>query len=93
MNATHTPGTWMLPSGSIDILCFSGSSPYQLVDATGNGYPPNPADMRLIAAAPDLLAACREFRAAENLVGDARKFALVNARTLCSAAIARAEGR
>ena len=45
----------------------TGASPYEVIDATGLGAPMNPADMALIAAAPELLTAlykaCNTIRA------------------------------
>lgn len=58
--AKHTPGPWRLtaiPAGNSLTVMVSGSAGYDLVDALGNDAPTNPADARLIAAAPDLAAA------------------------------------
>lgn len=57
MSARHTPGPWRvatIPAGNSLTVCLNGSGGYDLVDMTGNDTPTNPADARLIAAAPEL---------------------------------------
>ena len=63
---THTPGPWRVHSEHADRIIVNGCCVYQVRDMTteegfaGNGYgQPNPNDVRLMAAAPDLLAALR----------------------------------
>lgn len=59
----HTPGPWRLtaiPAGNSLTVMVSGSAGYDLVDALGNDAPTNPADARLIAAAPELAEALAE---------------------------------
>ena len=59
MNAKHTPGPWVvipMPDGSIDI-CKSNAG-YHIAQMLYTGYPADvQANARLIASAPDLLAA------------------------------------
>ena len=55
----HTPGPWRItaiPAGNSPTIMVSGSSGFDMVDATGMDNAPNPVDVRLIAAAPRLLA-------------------------------------
>lgn len=60
---THTPGPWRVHSEHADRIIVNGCCVYQVRDMTtedgyaGNGYgQPSPADVRLMAAAPELLA-------------------------------------
>lgn len=56
----HTPGPWKVntqPEGTV--VWLNGSAGYELRDPTGFGHKANPADARLIAAAPDLLEAAK----------------------------------
>lgn len=61
MKAKHTPGPWRqtaIPAGfNSPTIMFSGSYGVDLVDCTGTDAAPNPADVRLMVAAPDLAAA------------------------------------
>lgn len=100
--SAHTPGPWRLDDRAMhDEKLFVDS--YHMVDA-GAGYAPhgfhiaahiNEADVRLVCAAPDLLAACEgaveELRTDENYVSDngAEAEFLVKLR----AAIAKARGQ
>lgn len=57
----HTPGPWKVntqPEGTV--VWLNGSAGYELRDPTGFGHNANPADARLIAAAPDLLRALKD---------------------------------
>lgn len=63
---THTPGPWRVHSEHADRIIVNGCCVYQVRDMTtedgfaGNGYgKPNPVDVQLMAAAPDLLAALK----------------------------------
>lgn len=57
----RTPGPWKVnPEGTV--VWLNGSAGYELRDPTGFGHKANPADARLIAAAPDLLEAAIEAR-------------------------------
>lgn len=64
-HATHTPGPWTVRSGSVvkyDNSRPSGEIPIASMDReSGNGTAPAERDdnARLIAAAPELLAACQ----------------------------------
>lgn len=57
---THTPGPWEIAeqSESHDMIQIETSDGYAVADVRNrNGFPQNLANARLIAAAPDLLAA------------------------------------
>lgn len=60
MRKKHTPGPWKVNTGPEEtIVWLNGSAGYELRDPTGFGGKANPADARLIAAAPDLLEAAK----------------------------------
>ena len=62
--AEHTPSPWSLDEkepGELWISNVDRSYPVCMVTASGNVTERDKADARLIAAAPDLLAACQEF--------------------------------
>lgn len=64
--STHTPGPWRvtaIPAGNSPTIMFSGSYGVDLIDCTGNDNPPNPADVALMASAPELLAELDALRA------------------------------
>lgn len=98
----HTPGPWRVHSEHADRIIVNGCCVYQVRDMTtedgfaGNGYgQPNPIDVRLMAAAPDLLAALKDCRDWLVAICDSNKLepterGYLDAATL---AIARAEGR
>ena len=97
MTAGHTPGPWG-PIGIYDPCNIFGGDGRRLVAATG-GYQDsavdtlaeNKANARLIAAAPDLLAACADARdALLNETGN--PLALMAALVTLDAAIAKATG-
>lgn len=62
---THTPGPWdIMFNDDVERIRLNGSSLYQVADVTDPDFPTgkpryNLADLRLMAAAPELLAACR----------------------------------
>lgn len=62
MNATHTPGPWEYPtyegSSSCTIPVVAKGVPKPNLNGNTVAMVLRPADARLIAAAPDLLAAC-----------------------------------
>lgn len=89
MSTTHTPGPWMLQTSDSDIFVEVIDSPTEGVTlatlpADEVGY----ANARLIAAAPELLAALNTFLLASDLKDDSQW----EARRLARAAIAKAEG-
>lgn len=93
MSNTHTPGPWTAHierfSTSIQIGEAFVSAPYQPPNGRGR-CPQQDADARLIAAAPDLLAACE---AAIETIEDAENTANTNCEptlVLLRAAIAKA---
>lgn len=93
--AEPTPGPWRVETnrmGAVDLVADGPNGEEWLIAAAVYG----PLDWReknfaLLAAAPDLLAACRA--ATEVLSGDAMtKQSLIDALALCRAAIDRATG-
>lgn len=62
----HTPGPWLIENlhsrGDGDMACYEIAGPdgESIVECDGGYYPPHNGDMFLIAAAPDLLMACKE---------------------------------
>jgi hypothetical protein len=87
----HTPGPWMFrrakerPRFIIEGLSSTGSGVWFLADVEGRSIDTNEANARLIAAAPELLAALKdlvEFEDRDDRLRDAAR-----------AAIAKAEGR
>ncbi len=65
--AAHTPGPWLVtktPAGKAKIVDDNG---FSIANATSGSYAQQEIDARLIAAAPDLLAALQKvLSAAEN---------------------------
>lgn len=64
--SSHTPGPWRQHPEHPDRIIVNGSCVYQVRDMTtddgfaGNGFgQPNPKDVRVMAAAPELLAVCQ----------------------------------
>lgn len=88
---THTPGPWYVAVGNIDGPCITGilAGPVWVV---GNIECPikNEADARLIAAAPEMLAALKQ---AQNALYFAQNPESRGAAQVVGAAIAKAEGR
>lgn len=102
----HTPGPWRVHSEHADRIIVNGCCVYQVRDMTtgdgyaGNGYgQPSPVDVRLMAAAPDLLAALKMAKAElidqyeENYPDDESDNDVTDAIDAAIAAIAKAEGR
>lgn len=64
MDSTHTPGPWMagVPAsgrgGGVNVVAAGGAVAMVYDHIKDGGNPSRDADARLIAAAPDLLAAC-----------------------------------
>lgn len=99
--AAHTPGPWML-TGEIDrihsgeVICPGKHESPVAVCCDFNRYEreeEREANARLIAAAPDLLAACKAFADAMRRNEFPDMMLLVEALQLASVAIARAEAR
>lgn len=91
---THTPGPWATTASGI---AFSGSAGFDF-EPWGNTAPISQADARLIAAAPDLLAALRDLYEHCAMVhkrwGDGSNDTEASAAIRAGqAAIAKAEGR
>lgn len=93
--AAHTPGPWMT-------TCRKTGGDWELHDPTGRlvGTAVEMEDARLVAAAPQLLAALKELRLASLAYGEASDaemdaaFArLLQARNVAHLVIAKAEGR
>ena len=85
----HTPGPWSWDAYGWDLVAPGAT--VLLVQQDSNGYivcKASEADKNLIAAAPDLLAACE---AAVALMEDF-EFKGTNPHELCTAAIAKARG-
>lgn len=59
----HTPGPWSVHSEMPNRIILNGSHSYDVECRTGDEPSHNADDVRLIAAAPDLLAACRQWLA------------------------------
>jgi hypothetical protein len=55
---SHTPGPWRVHSEVPNRIILNGSACYEVVDLVRMEQYHNYADMRLIAAAPELLDAC-----------------------------------
>ena len=60
----HTPGPWRVHSEVPNRIILNGSACYEVVDPISESSLCNHADMRLMAAGPDLLAVCK------NIAGD-----------------------
>jgi len=56
----HTPGPWALSSGASHVIAACGGGICKL-DSIHGAYQDQAANARLIAAAPDLLEACKVF--------------------------------
>jgi len=61
-NAKHTPGTWFITPDTTnkngDYAVWTDDSPFSIATVHGSGNSQALANAALIAAAPDLLAAC-----------------------------------
>lgn len=91
---THTPGPWRadLEAGAI---ALNGSAIYTVRDICSDDRGFNPADVELMAAAPEMLAALKQAVHALNVakrftVGATNSYAIA---TDIDRAIAKAEGR
>jgi len=92
----HTPGPWRFaqdgrePYWNVDMPMQDGSPGYGFANAM---VYTTEEDARLIAAAPDLLAACHKLIDSDAAVEeDERKHQLLLAKLLAAKAIAKAEG-
>lgn len=90
---SHTPGPWRIHATAPDRIVVNGSCVYRVRDMTtnedGQYGRPNPDDMRLMAAAPELLAALYwvdDWLFANTPAND-------EVHTVVAKAIAKAEGR
>jgi hypothetical protein len=101
---SHTPGPWRVHSEVPNRIILNGSACYEVVDPISESSPCNHADMRLIAAAPEMLVVLRRVIDMANCameyvgVDDAHtlKRALERvskAKRECERVIALAEGR
>lgn len=88
MSTTHTPAPWEIQGSSI---CSEENCIAVIEDDGGYECPAEQrqSNARLIAAAPDLLAACKRLLKA-SLISGPKEFC--DARDACEAAIAKAEG-
>lgn len=85
MNSTHTPGTWDVSFGRNDAAIHAGGT-IAMIDDVMTGWR---ANARLIAAAPELLAALGDIVASSDAnCGDS----LANAIRTAKDAIAKAKG-
>jgi hypothetical protein len=66
----HTPGPWRVHSEVPNRIILNGSACYEVERTTSESALCNHADMRLIAAAPDLLAALMRMRDEFNSYAD-----------------------
>jgi len=90
----HTPGPWEQHSEYPDRIVVNGSCVYEVKDMTTEDGTPCVLDVALMAAAPEMLAACHKLVDSDLAVEeDERKHQLKLARLLAADAIAKAEGR
>jgi hypothetical protein len=97
----HTPGRWELVwfrgKGSVARIRLNGSTVYQVSDVTDPEFPSgtpryNLDDLRLMSAAPELLAALKKWM--ERYSRDTERLEFYKeAIAMTQAAIAKAEGR
>jgi len=98
----HTPGPWIVDGYAPDRILIGGIA-YALVENFWNENPsqfgsPKPSDVRLIAAAPELLAALKDAYdaldyAQAQVDSDADRMHLTRCRRKIAPIIAKAEGR
>jgi hypothetical protein len=100
--AEHTPGPWFISKKGgrhcVDASSGEEGEDYRIALTWRSPFSPVPeqaaANARLIAAAPDLLAACLAFHEAMDTIDDRRRDRrLIAAEKLAKAAIVRAGGR
>lgn len=95
MNATHTKGPWEARNGEVTTRQIEGRSFRRIAAVQDYGIGSLPevdeANARLIAAAPDLLAAAEAVIASDALIGNSR--CAVEAFDAMRKAIAKATGR
>ena len=85
MRTQHTPGPWTVDH---DAVSHNGAHIAFAIGHDGDDYATQCANARLVAAAPDLLAALQEILDAEEGVGETDRPHMIRAR----AAIAKATG-
>lgn len=100
----HTPGPWdIVFRADVERIRLNGSSVYQVADTTDPDFPTgkpryNLADLRLMAAAPELLAALKDAYdaldyAQAQVDSDTDRMHLTRCRRKIQPIIAKAEGR
>lgn len=91
----HTEGPWEITQNQFNKTVFIGEYPIFTECGSRENNMRHWADARLIAAAPDLLEACKELVDGPGLCGNEpwRVESLRNAIAKCRAAIEKAEGR
>ena len=89
MESKHTPGPWKLAPETEGVFVDNGRVTVCRLDFDMSNSGKNVSDAQLIAAAPDLLAAC--YFALDKL-GAGRLDTRMDAREVLEAAIARAKG-
>jgi len=91
----HTPGPWAVADVGEVVVCATGRTLCDVYSSFGTGEEQADADARLIAAAPDLLAALEAFVEAEHAASIGwRAFGMyVDAVDAAKAAIAKARGQ
>mgnify|MGYP000961965387 CR=1 FL=1 len=87
----HTPAPWSIDECTGHIIPSSGVGG-GICDPWGDSIEQMEANARLIAAAPELLEACKNIVAACELTDDAYYDAIDTAINIARAAIAKAEG-
>lgn len=94
--SNHTPGPWRVHSSAPDRILVGGVA-YRVRDMTtnedGQYGRPNPSDVLLMAAAPELLVACKLLAAMEDNDVHPADTRWKQLRKDIRAAIAKAEGR
>jgi hypothetical protein len=91
---THTPGPWRVHSEVPNRIILNGSACYEVECSTSESALCNHADMRLIAAAPELLAALRDVADdCERRLRKGKDQGDLDTLRVCRRAIAKAEGR
>jgi len=76
---THTPGPWHQHTQHPERIILNGSAGYEVHHAWDENLGPNPADVRLMAAAPELLAALKALvnHCVRNINVDVRTYASI----------------
>lgn len=97
---SHTPGPWRVHSEVPNRIILNGSACYEVECSTSESALVNRADMRLMAAGPDLLAVCKNIAGDMQAILDGDDFSGMSDAELfgvmlrsLNAAISKAEGR